>query len=138
MIESTHRYAHGRKSNGIDRHQAQDAGLALTLIILLLAYFGDNQYLVALGIALLVVCMSLPVVFKPFARIWFGFAHILGAFMSRLVLGLIFFLMVTPMGLVRRLLGKDSLKLKGWKQGNGSVFEVRDLTYSKEHIEKPY
>ena len=58
--------------------------------------------------------------------------------MSRLVLGLIFFLMVMPVGLIRRLMGKDSLNLKQWKNGQDSVFMVRDITFSKSNIDKPY
>ena len=112
--------------------------MALTLIALLLAYFWSSQRFLALAIVLMIVNMIVPSLFKPFARIWFGLSHILGAIMSRLILSLIFFLLVTPVGLVRRMMGKDSLKLRNWKNGNESVFVVRDITFSKDNIEKPY
>lgn len=138
MIESTHRYAPKEAESKIDGQRAKDAGMALTLIVLLVAYFWNDQRFLGLGIVLMIVNMSFPIVFKPFAWIWFGLSHVLGAVMSRLILSLIFFLMVMPVGLIRRLMGKDSLNLKNWKTGDESVFVVRDITFSKDNIEKPY
>jgi hypothetical protein len=138
MIESTHRYQRNEGATVIDNHRAKDAGMALTLIALLLAYFWDSQRFLVLAIVLMIVNMSVPGVFKAFAKVWFGLSHILGAVMSRLLLSLIFFLLVTPVGLARRLMGKDSLKLRSWKNGSESVFVIRDVTFSKDNIEKPY
>ena len=138
MIESTHRYPQQAAESTINRHRAKDAGMALTLIALLIAYFRADMRFLALGIVLLIVDMSVPGVFKPFAWVWFGLSHLLGAVMSRLILGLIFFLMVMPVGLIRRMMGKDSLNLRKWKNGNDSVFMVRDITFTKSNIEKPY
>ena len=138
MIESTHRYASEKGKTTIDSHRARDAGMALILIALLLAYFWNEHRLLGLGIVLLIINMSFPIVFKPFARVWFGLSHLLGTVMSRLILSLIFFLMVMPVGLLRRLMGKDSLNLNKWKQGKDSVYMVRDITFTKDNIEKPY
>ena len=138
MIESTHRYTRQTENRKIDSHRARDAGMALTLIALLIAYFKADTRFLALGIVMLIVDMSVPGAFKPFARVWFGLSHLLGAVMSRLILGLIFFLMVMPVGLIRRMMGKDSLNLRKWKNGNDSVFLVRDITFTKSNIEKPY
>lgn len=112
--------------------------MALILIALLAAFFWNDQRFLGIGILLLIVNMSAPGVFKPFARIWFGLSHILGAVMSRVILAIIFYFLVLPVGLIRRILGKDSLNLKKWKKGNESVYMVRDITFSKENIEKPY
>ncbi len=138
MIESTHRYAPQEAENKIDGQRAKDAGMALTLIVLLVAYFGNDIRFLGLGIVLMIVNMSFPIVFKPFARIWFGLSHLIGALMSRLILSLIFFLMVMPVGLVRRLMGKDSLNLRRWKKDRESVYMKRDITFAKDNIEKPY
>ena len=138
MIESAHRYPQKEARDAIDSHRARDAGMALTLIALLLAYFMSDQLFLGLGIVLMIVNMSVPRVFKPFARVWFGLSHLLGTVMSRLILSLVFFLMVMPVGLLRRLMGKDSLNLNKWKQGKDSVYMVRDITFTKDNIEKPY
>ena len=138
MINATHRPPPDMTGSRIDRQRAQDAGMALILIVLLTAFFWNDQRLLGTGIVLLVVNMSIPGVFKPFARIWFGLSHLLGAVMSRLILGLIFFSMVLPVGLIRRAMGKDSLNLRKWKKDRESVYMMRDITFSKNHIEKPY
>ena len=51
-------------------------------------------------------------ILSPLNKIWFKFGILLGKIISPLVMGLIFFLVVTPIGLFMRLLNKDLLKLK--------------------------
>jgi len=58
--------------------------------------------------------------------------------MSRVVLTLAFFLVLTPVALLRRALGHDPMRRKGWKAGSASVFETRDHTYTAEDIERPF
>ena len=45
-------------------------------------------------------------------RLWFKFGLMLGKIVSPIVLGIVFFLVVTPTGIIMRLIGKDSLNLK--------------------------
>ena len=47
----------------------------------------------------------------PLNKIWFKFGIFLGKIVSPLIMGIIFFLVVTPIGLLMRLLGKDLLNL---------------------------
>ena len=47
----------------------------------------------------------------PLNKIWFKFGIFLGKIVSPLIIGIIFFLVVTPIGLLMRLLGKDLLNL---------------------------
>ena len=51
-------------------------------------------------------------ILTPFNNLWFKFGIILGKFISPLVMGIIFFLVVTPIGLLMRIIGKDVLNLK--------------------------
>jgi len=48
----------------------------------------------------------------PLNKIWFKFGIFLGKIISPFIMGLIFFLVVTPIGLFMRLLNKDLLSLK--------------------------
>ena len=48
----------------------------------------------------------------PLNKIWFKFGMFLGNFIAPIVMGIVFFLVVTPTGLIMRLLGKDLLNLK--------------------------
>ena len=55
---------------------------------------------------------------SPFNKLWFKFGIFLGNFISPIVMGLVFFLVVTPIGLIMKLLGKDLLRLKKKKNSN--------------------
>ena len=48
----------------------------------------------------------------PLNKIWFKFGIILGAIISPIVMAVVFFLVVTPTGLIMRIMGKDLLKRK--------------------------
>ena len=51
-------------------------------------------------------------ILTPLNKIWFKFGMVLGYVISPLVMGVIFFLIVTPIAIIMRLLGKDLLSLK--------------------------
>lgn len=126
------------KREPITKDQARDTGMAMVLICLLLGLLGkmDVFYPVALG--LLVVTMTWATAFKPVAVVWLGFSHILGTISSKILLSIVFFLLVVPVGGIRRVLGHDSLNLKGFKKGQESVFVQRDHQYQPSDIETPY
>jgi hypothetical protein len=122
----------------ITRDQSRDTGMAMVLL-LLIAYlkFGSGALLVA-ALVLHVVNMVAPQVFRPLAPLWFGLAHLLGAISSRILLSLVFGLVVTPIGVVRRALGKDSLRLRAFRAGDESVMVVRNHIFNPSDLEKPY
>jgi hypothetical protein len=86
-----------------------------------------------LGLALLV-----PRLFYPLAKVWFGLALVLGWFSSRILLAVIFFLLVTPVGVVRRWMGKDRLMLRHFKKSNCSVMIRRNHRFSAEDLRRPF
>jgi len=51
-------------------------------------------------------------ILTPLNRLWFKFGLMLGKIVSPIVLGIAFFLVVTPTGIIMRLIGKDLLNLK--------------------------
>ncbi len=67
------------------------------------ALLGAGGALVALGLAA-------PAVLRPLYRVWMGLALVLGFVMTRVILTLVFFLVVTPVGWIMRALGKDPLR----------------------------
>ena len=46
----------------------------------------------------------------PFNKLWFKFGILLGSIVSPIVMGAVFFIVVTPVGLIMRFLGKDLLR----------------------------
>lgn len=125
-------------TRNISPSQCKDSGLALVLISLILAVVISPKYFLPLGIVFLVVTMVVPNIYKPFAMVWFGVSHALGTVVSKILLTLMFFVLVTPVGLLRRALGKDAMQLKSWKQGRTSVFLNRDHLFSRQDLNNPY
>ena len=118
--------------------ECSDTGMAMVLICLLGGWFtGAREWLLA-AIILLVVNMVWPGIYTLAAKGWLGFSRILGAVMSKIILSLVFFCVLTPIALLRRLLGHDPMLLTKWKKNTKSVFETRDHTYSPEEIEQPF
>jgi len=122
----------------VNREQAKDTGMAMVLICLLVWHFFNFDKFFAISIVLLVINMIVPQVYKPLAKLWLGFSNVLGAVMSRILLTILFFTLVTPIGVWRRTTGYDSLQIKKWKKDRTSVFQVRDHTYQPKDIDKPY
>ena len=62
-------------------------------------------------IFLILGLLNSPILF-PLNKIWFKFGILLGNFISPVVMGIIFFIVVTPTSFIMRALGKDILNLK--------------------------
>ena len=122
----------------INNERARDTGMAMVLILLLLEVFLGSGIYYKIAIPTLVVNMIIPRVFYPFAYLWFGFAQVMGTIMSKILLFLVFLIMIIPVGSLRKILGRDNLKLKNWKKGSDSVFTDRNHLYNANDIEKPY
>ncbi len=118
--------------------QAKDTGMAMVLICLLLGYWGKFPKFLPVSLGLLILTMAWPKAFRPLAGLWFGLSHLLGNVVSRVILTVLFFLIVTPIGVIRRWCGADALQLKKWKQGGDSVFVVRQGTVQGKDMENPY
>jgi len=122
----------------VDRRQCRDTGMALVLICLLITFFSHNNHFVTLAIFFLLVNMTFPGIYTPFARLWFGLSILMGTAVSKVVLSVIFFMIVTPVGLIRSMTGSDAMKLKKWKNGTSSVFNERNYLFRPEDIERPF
>lgn len=65
---------------------------------------------VVLGGGLMALGLVAPPSLRPAHRIWMKVGHVLGFINTRILLGVIYYGLLTPMGLVRRALGKDTLQ----------------------------
>jgi hypothetical protein len=118
--------------------QCKDTGMATVLILLFFALLTKRHELIYWAMGVLLINMVKPKIYSPVAIVWFKLAELLGTITSRIILSVVFFIVVTPVGLLRRAMGKDSLKLKEFKKGYESVMEVRNKTFSASDIAKPY
>ena len=118
--------------------QARDTGQAMVLLCLILVVFFRQASFAGIAFVILLINMVCPQVYKPLAKLWFGLSYLLSRIVPRILLGILFYGMVTPVGLFRRMLGKDPLQLKKWKKGRDSVLRERNHTLSAKDIINPF
>lgn len=121
-------------AGNITRAQVLETFSVFAVISLLMAIYSQRQVfthmaLVFLLVALFVGCLAEIVTFW-----WLKFSSILSSINSRLILFLIYYLILTPIALVYRLLNKDPLN-PGVKHGS-SFYADRGHTYSKTDLDK--
>jgi hypothetical protein len=127
-----------RLKTGLTHREISDSGMAFVLIALIVFLFTENAVAVYVAFAAQILNMTIPLVFKPFAWLWLGFSKVVGAFISRIILAFVFYFIVTPVAIIRKLLGKDTLLLKRFKKGTGSVFVERNKKYDNSDIVSPF
>jgi hypothetical protein len=123
----------------VTRKQCTEFGQVAVLVALLGAlYFKNDHTLILTALLLILLTIVVPTVFYPFAVAWFGLAKLLAAVVPSVVLGILFFLMVTPLGLVRWMLGRDALRLRQFKKGRSSVMNNRDHVYTEADLKDTF
>ena len=124
--------------SNITKEQAKDTGMAMVLICLIIYLIWEKEQLIIISTIFLVLNMVWSDAYRPVAKIWLGFSNVLGTIISKFLLSILFFVLVTTVGLIRRIGGADSLQLKKWKKNNSSIFKFRNHTYSAKDINNPY
>jgi small-conductance mechanosensitive channel len=64
---------------------------------------------ITLGCLLILAGLLTPLWLRPLFKGWMKIGHVLGFINTRIILGIGYFLVFTPIGLIRRMMGKDSL-----------------------------
>lgn len=104
----------------------------------LLLYKGRDTYLYFYGASLFFgVFIFAPMVLLPIYRLWAKFAGAMAWFNTRLLLIIIYYLVLTPFGLVMRLFGKDPMDRKIDK--TAATYWKRKIHHTdKKRYEKQY
>ena len=83
---------------------------------------GVRVWSLMVAAGFMLVALAAPSLLGPLNRAWMRLGMLLHRIVSPIVLGIMFFLVITPMGIVMRLLGKDPLRLR--YDGNASTYWV--------------
>ena len=92
----------------------------------------------SLGGALLVLGLTVPVVLKPVYRVWMALAVVMGFIMTRVILSVVYYLVMTPIGLALRLFGKDPMHRRIDPEASSYWIEKSYDDESPERLEKYY
>ena len=111
-----------------------------TCLILVIAgivafLFKPEILLLYLAIALGLIGLFVPVLANIIRWTWYKIAELIGAITSRVMLGLIFFLFLTPIAILYRLFKKDQMKQNTQRK---TYWVSRDHRYSPKDLENPW
>ncbi len=109
--------------------------LVIVVGLLVIAAITQNETFAYISLIIGLTCLVIPPVGHWIVWAWYKLALILSKVMNPLVLGIVFFIFISPIALLFRLFGNDPMRLEDNK---GSMYELREKTYAKEDLEKPW
>ena len=125
-------------NNEIKISSNRSFGIVFFIVFLLIALYpiinNENIRIWSLIISVIFIILGLlnSKILTPLNKLWFKFGIFLGKIVSPLIMGVIFFFVVTPIGLIMRMLGKDVLNLKQnkdksyWIEKNGPKSKMKN------------
>ncbi len=90
----------------------------------------------ALCAVFVVLALVQPIALKTVHVLWTRVGRVLRAINTRILLGLIFYLIVTPLGIIRRILAGDPMRRE--RDATASSYRVRNRPSARRSIENPY
>lgn len=119
-------------------------GITMGIVLLLIASYlyvinyGSFTIFAVIGLSFILTGMLVPQVLKYLNIAWMSIAIVLGHFISGIILVIIFYLLLTPIGLLIKLTKKDLLNLY-YKKSEKSYWQPRDVNEkTKEIFEKQF
>jgi len=123
----------------VKRGSDRNFGMVFAVVFLLIALFpllsGNPPYSIILAIALILFLLALfrpSILHKP-NLLWFKFGMFIGAIIAPIVMMLIFFIAVVPVGIIMRLSGKDLLNQRIDKNTSSYWIERTDSDSSMKN-----
>ena len=119
--------------NNIKLSSNKSFGMVFFIVFIFIALYPltDNEDIKVWSLIISLVFLVLGIlnskILTPLNKIWFKFGILLGNFVSPIVMGIIFFSVVTPTAIIMRILGKNLLDLKKGKK-NSYWIEKSQLT----------
>ena len=104
--------------NDIKISSNRSFGVVFFIVFLLIGLYpllNNNEirlWSLIISVLFLILGILNSKILSPLNKIWFKFGLILGKIISPIIMGIIFFLVVTPIGFIMKLLGKDLINLK--------------------------
>lgn len=115
------------------------SGILIVLFGLLLPYLKHHTirlWPMYIGLPVALLAAIVPTWLRPLYVVWMKFGAVMGFINTRIIMSVLFFAVMTPIGWLMRALGKDLLSQKLVREQQS--YRVPSQTYAKEHMEKPY
>ena len=115
-----------------DIKEAKRFGIVLSIVLIIIGVgipiikkSDIHLWLVYLAVAVFVFAVFFTKLFVPVFKIWMKIAHLISKIISSLILGIFFYFIITPVGLIMKCFGRDPLSRKIDKESN-SYWVKRD------------
>ncbi len=115
------------------------AGIVLVLFGLFLPWLLSRDWPLwpwyVSGVVLLPALLA-PALLRPLYIVWMKFGDVMGWINTRLILGILFYGIMLPIGLIMKLFGKNPLHLKADPEADS--YRIKRSRPDRQHMEKPY
>lgn len=129
----------------VEKHEIKKFGMGLTVLLCLIGgwqlYKGNiNVYVWFFGFAGLILALAFfaPIVLKPLFKVITTVGHAIGWVNTRILLGIIFYVIFTPIGILSRLLRKDLLDKRLNKDAKSYWSKKDNGVFAKEQYERQF
>ena len=115
-------------------------GILFFIVFLLIAIWpvftseSIRVWAIILSLIFLVLGIINSKLLTPFKKIWIKLGEILGKFIAPIVMGFIYFLIITPIGLFMRLIKKDLLSIKFHKEKSYWIKRSKNINTMKRQF----
>ena len=126
------------KNNKIKIGSNKNFGIVFFVVFFVISFYPllENENIrvwsLLLSLVFLILGLINSKILTPLNKIWFKFGIFLGNFISPIVMGIVFYLVVTPISLIMRAIGKDVLNIKKskkksyWIEKNGPKSKMKN------------
>ena len=115
-------------------------GIVFFIVFLIISFWptieGQSLRLWSLAIALIFLVFGLlnSKLLSPFNIIWVKFGEVLGRIIAPIAMGVVYFIIITPIGLFMRLIGKDLLRTKFSKNNSYWIKREKNIGSMKRQF----
>jgi hypothetical protein len=89
-----------------------------------------------LGAVFIILSLIVPLALEPVYKAWMKFGAVMHAFTTPILLGIVFYFVLTPIAIAIRILGKEIMQLK--PDANKVSYRRESLCRTKASLEKPF
>ena len=121
----------------IQTNSNRSFGIVFSIVFIIIAFWtfrGDFSQIKILPLLISLIFLILGLInsklLTPLNKLWIKFGNLLGSIISPIIMAIIFFLVVTPTGILLRIFGKDLLNIKQ-KSNKNSYWIKKDKRISK-------
>ena len=124
----------------MDKNTEKSFGILFFIVFVVISFYpilsgGQIRLLFLIpAIIFLILAFLKPVVLRPLNIAWIKLGEILGRVIAPIVMFLLFFLILTPIGLLVRLFGKDLLKIKFSKNNSYWIKREKSIGTMKKQF----